>query len=225
MKAGTTTRIIKKSFIVFLGLLLFSTATARAEMMYVNDTLTITLRSGPGIEFRVISSLQTGDIVDLRETSGEWARIRLSDNREGWVLARYLSPQKPNYMLVESLAAQAESQKEKLGSLEKENSELTLENQNLSSTLERVEKNYASLKEGAEDYLDLKEEHQKMLIRLETLQTERDNLTAENNALKKAEHMQWFLIGFGVTMSVGLIGFILGRTRRRQKSDIGFSWK
>ena len=218
-----TKTILKKSIILLLSLLILSPAIARAELMYVMDTLAITMRSGPGIEFRVLASLKTGDKVDVLEQSGDWVMVRLSDDRKGWVLARYVSPEKPSYMLVEALTAQAQSRKEKLETLELENRELKKENQTLSSNLQRVEKNYSALKEGAQEYLALKGEHKKVLTMLEAFQIENDDLTAENNALKSAQNMQWFLIGFGVTISVGLLGFILGRFRRKPKSDISFS--
>jgi SH3 domain protein len=210
----------------FVFLLVFpSFAISQAETLYVSDTLVITVRSGPSIEHRVIASLETGDTVEILERSGDWLQVAIAGDRQGWVLARYLSKQTPNFITVEKLTAQNQEQRSRIAALKNENRELKKENNAVKGTLGKVEQDYATLKRGSKEYLYLKTEHQKVLDTLEKLETENRNLTIENNVLSDVRNIKWFLTGFGVTASAWLIGFILGRLRRKQKSDITFSWK
>ncbi len=214
-----------KYFFLFWLFVFGGVGIARAENMYVNDTLVITVRSGPGIQYRVIASLQTGDTVNVLEESGEWSRVSFSGDREGWVLSRYVSKEAPNFMAVENLTAQAKTNKERIDVLASENQDLKKENAALKTNVTSLEAKYSELRSGAREYLGLKKEHQKALNMLETLQAENKELAIENSVLKDVRNIKWFITGFGVTASAWLVGFILGRIRRKQKSDISFSWK
>jgi hypothetical protein len=58
---------------------------------YVNSDV-LNFRTGPGYGFPVLEILQKGDPLYLLETSWDnaWARARIRDGREGWVLIRLL---------------------------------------------------------------------------------------------------------------------------------------
>jgi len=71
----------------------------RAEIMYVSEISKITSRAGPGIEYKVISEIRTGQPVEITQQGRWWTRIRLSDGREGFVLSRFLTKKKPNTLV------------------------------------------------------------------------------------------------------------------------------
>lgn len=60
--------------------------TARVNFEFLN------VRSGPGINYDLVVRLAQNDTLTLlgRNDDSSWARIRLTDGREGWVFAQYL---------------------------------------------------------------------------------------------------------------------------------------
>lgn len=51
-----------------------------------------TLRAAPGFEAATVGGVSTGDIVRLSTAQEGWFRVRLADEREGWVPASRLTP-------------------------------------------------------------------------------------------------------------------------------------
>ncbi len=49
--------------------------TSWAQKAYVTDSLKITLRTGPSIENKIISMLDSGQPVEVLESIGEWSRV------------------------------------------------------------------------------------------------------------------------------------------------------
>jgi SH3 domain protein len=76
-----------------LAIALFATATAGAQDRYIDDVVMVPLREGAGMERRVIHpGIAGGTAVVLVQENKEtgWAFVRLRDNTEGWLPARYL---------------------------------------------------------------------------------------------------------------------------------------
>ncbi|MFQ4142275.1 SH3 domain-containing protein [Chlorogloeopsis sp. ULAP02] len=53
----------------------------------------LTIRSGPGTEYRSIFILRQGDRVEIVEQQGDWAKIIGELGGEGWVETVYISMQ------------------------------------------------------------------------------------------------------------------------------------
>ena len=47
--------------------------------MYITDRIEIQIRSGTGIEYRVLGRVKTGDRVEVLEGDRNWSKIKLSD--------------------------------------------------------------------------------------------------------------------------------------------------
>lgn len=56
---------------------------------YINSEK-LNLRKGPDTETKKLATLQAGDKVQFLETKGEWARIKTSDNVEGYIKSKYV---------------------------------------------------------------------------------------------------------------------------------------
>jgi len=80
---------------------------AQAEPMYVNDKLVVGVYSEMDSENGKVASLETGDAVEMLERQDKYFRVRLSDGREGWVKANYLSEQAPAIVRLKELQAAA----------------------------------------------------------------------------------------------------------------------
>ncbi|WP_281825698.1 SH3 domain-containing protein [Jannaschia rubra] len=72
--------------------LLLSPVGALAQTLYVKQTEEgyLNLRSGPGTVHDVLLRLSPGDRVDIEETLGIWAHVRLPSGQRGWVSSSYL---------------------------------------------------------------------------------------------------------------------------------------
>ncbi len=48
------------------------------------------IRSGPGYDYSVITTVQKGDKLIIMEQSGEWVKVRLGNGQEGWISSKVL---------------------------------------------------------------------------------------------------------------------------------------
>jgi SH3 domain protein len=210
---------IKVFFAVALALLL-GASVAMANTLYVTEEFEITMRTGPGVERKIIALIRSGQRVEEISTSEEWTEIRLPSNKTGWVLTRYLSPKEPCTMVKERLQSEYDQLVSEKTELETQNSDLEAENQRLEAqlastqaSLERVTGDFDSLKAESTDFLKLKTQFKKVTTELEETKSKADKFEDESSRLLRNQNIKWFLAGAGVL----LIGFIIGFSSRRQK--------
>lgn len=195
---------------------------AWAEKMYVTDTMEITLRTGPGLDHKIISMLPSGRPVERVDKGENWSQVQLEDGRTGWVLNRFISKNRPSSILLEELRVDHQKVAQQAAELLEENTRLKSENETLSAELDVCRKKASQLAASLEnlqndcsEYFTLKEQHQNCTARLQS-QTRSAKELAE--ALKKANEKRiyyWFLCGAGVLVLGFLIGLSVRRERRR----------
>ncbi len=191
-----------------------------AQTLYIKPTAEIPVRRGQGTDYRIVAVVEDGKPVELIEYSGDWARIRLSNNREGWLLKRYLSAKPPLDQQVEGLAAEKETLIEKATILEQQLAELTevhgQTEHNLSACIaERtdIRDQYEGLKNDTADVQLTKRSLAEARSEISEMQEQLSKLQIENSVLKKNETIVWFLAGAGVL----LFGWLLGRFTKSSK--------
>ena len=220
----------KFRFILFitLGLCLIG-QLSWADRAYVTDSFKITLRTGPSSENKVIAMPNSGEAVEVMDSRENWAQVRLLDRGqgtvEGWVLSRYLIDRLPWELQTNNLKAENDRIKEKLASIQSEQGEATMRGQKLSGELKTtsealkdLQSKYESLKQGASEYLTLKEEYDITRTKLETLQKTAKALTTENERLKSSQRNKWFATGAAVLLIGLFIGLVLGKREKKRKS-------
>jgi len=108
--------------IVFLGIVLtcFS-ANGLAESMYVTDTLKLTLRSGPSTEHKILSVVESGQLMEILEPGEDWTLVRITNGKEGYVLTRYLIPEPTHNVRLEQLQAKHKALMQQSATLLEEN--------------------------------------------------------------------------------------------------------
>ncbi len=112
------------SFLIVSGLLVIhNPGHAETAQAYVSN-LTITVRRGPGIDYKIIAFLNPGDEVDEIGRESGWARVRFGQNRTGWVLERYLTETPSPVSRKDELLARNESLKGTVSVLERSNASL-----------------------------------------------------------------------------------------------------
>ena len=67
---------------------------AHAETGWVDDQVRLNLRTGPGNQYRILASVETGDSVEILSRGDGWIEVR-AEGKSGWVPDGYLRPDPP----------------------------------------------------------------------------------------------------------------------------------
>ena len=167
---------------------------AVAQNWYVNVEIKSALRTGPGLERKILAFVSTGErVVEVLEENEEWSHVRLASGKEGWMPKRYLTTAKPDNLLLEELKAQHADLEVRAAQLEEENRQLKTQNEQMTSSL------------GSKT-------------------SAMDNLTRDFDALKKEadakrfqmrKYLVFFFSGAGILFIGILLGLVMKRQRRR----------
>jgi SH3 domain protein len=194
----------------------------RAEIMYVSEISKITSRAGPGIEYKVISEIRTGQPVEITQQGRWWTRIRLSDGREGFVLSRFLTKKKPNQLLLDELKEKYQTLKLKVKALREENKKQRDEKKRLlaeltgkKEILEQLTKSYETLMAESPRFIDLRENYRKKVSQLEDQTKNAEKYEEALSQFRRDQIFKWMLTGVGLLLMGFLIGMISNRQRRR----------
>jgi len=195
---------ISLSFLIFT-LLMIPATPASAEQYYVSQRMEITMRTGPGVSYKIMAMLPSGDGVNMVDYGKEWSKVQTADGKEGWVLSRYMTKEVPVNLMVKEL--------------QKKNSELSAmlaqvksENMALSGTKEKLlgkEKDYNDLKQRSANFLEIEQKYNDAVRQLE----EQKVFIEQCNSQSHKEILYSFSIGAGVL----IIGIILGISAKKQR--------
>jgi SH3 domain protein len=204
-----------------LLLCLFS-ASVYGETMYVSDILKLTLRTGPSIENKIISVLESGQMMEVVEFGDEWSRVRLPNGKEGWVLSRYLTSNETNNIKLQRLETKHKNLMIQSAELLEENNRLKEENKKFNTQfktnqeqLAKTQSDYEALKAEAAEFLTLKTNYERAASQLAEQTAKAKQLEEELSSLEMNTYIKWFLAGSGVLIVGFLIGFSTKRQRRR----------
>jgi hypothetical protein len=105
-----------------LALLLGAAAPrpVRAEELYVIEQLVVGLYSTPDVTGERITTVKSGDRVQVLERAGDQVRVRTEGGREGWIRAAYLQAAEPLRPQLAERTAEVARLKEDVSRLEKE---------------------------------------------------------------------------------------------------------
>ena len=229
-----------RRFVFFFCLFTLLSAPALAETGYVADELIITLRQGPGNQYKVLRTLKTGAPMEILEKGDAHFRVRIRSGEEGYVLKQYVSLQTPKPIVIANLESQLTSLKKKIDELEADRNDLKKENtdleqsskttegklsqqfaelqekyQQVSEKLESVNKDYTSLMSKSENLLGIIAERDQFAAENEKLSARADQLKIENTDLLRTGVIKWFLAGSGVLF----FGWILGKLSRKRRGS------
>ncbi len=206
--------------------LLITITTGFAENYYVTDDFEITLRSGPGTDRKILSLIDSGKALTLKEKGDDWSLVQTSTGKEGWVLNRYLTTKEPCAMVLERVRQDYDVMSAKFQDLKSNFDELNKEKKSTDTNLsqsrqerDELDVAYQKLKKESADYLNLKKRHQQMVSDLEAEKTRSAKLEEENMQMKRSRIIQWVLTGGGIM----LVGFFIGlfsSSRRKPRSSL-----
>ncbi|MDP7417082.1 MAG: TIGR04211 family SH3 domain-containing protein, partial [Desulfobacterales bacterium] len=200
--------------VTFIGICLFLFCSiSQAETLYISDFLRITMRTGPGIDHKIIEMIKSGQSVTVLEQGPEWTKILLPTGKEGWVLNRFLTPKPPSGLLLKKLEEKHAELSLQITTLIDENKRLRNENQRLdaelktsSRNLKKVTDSYQKLKSGSAEYLDVKSRYEMMVVQLDQQKKRAQDIEKELESIRFHKNIRWFLSGAVVL----IIGFLIG---------------
>ncbi len=184
---------IRRMIAVAAGMVLFLGTPALAAPLYVTDEVKLTVRSGPGLERKILAIIESGERVEMIEEGAEWSLVSLADGKQGWVLTRYLTEQVPDRVALMDL-------RDKHGSLMGEAKGLTEENRQLKSENQGLKERVQSLESQLQD----------LNAQYESLRS-----TADADKAEIRKYMIFFVSGAGILLVGILLGFLTRRPRRK----------
>jgi len=204
--------------------ILLLAATSWAENVYVSENIRLTVRKEPGNDKKIVSILASGDQVNVLQYGDEWSKIRLSDDKEGWVLSRFLSTQMPSSVALKALekkyadlVAQSGAPQEDVRRLKEENEKLAADQQNCNKQLQSLNDSYQELKNDSQEVVKLRADYEGALAKVSEQGKKIELLEAAVGKATFDQNFKWFLAGAGVLLAGFLIGFI---TRRKQSYSL-----
>ncbi|MDH5566161.1 MAG: TIGR04211 family SH3 domain-containing protein [Myxococcales bacterium] len=130
--------------------------SAPAETAWVKDELRLNLRTGPGVQYRIVGVVKTGDAVQILDRTEGWTQIRVGSLGDGWIPEGYLQGEAPAGVRLAQSEAQTSESREQLASLKSEVERLTQQNEEIAgrdagqrASLERLSRENFELRAGA----------------------------------------------------------------------------
>ncbi len=219
--------ILLLAFILFLqfNAILFSGTEVFAKTQYVKPSSEVVVRRGQGTDFKIIAMVRDGISVEFLEATEDYAKVRLANGKEGWMLKRFLSDEPPLKDIVVSLRTEKEEIKQREietnQKLKAISSTLTQTTVELDSTLaerDEIRANYLTLQQDTADVVQIKKNLQKTGQENKVLLQKLALMKQESENLKNDKALKWFLAGGGVLLIGIIIGRMTSRSRRRKPS-------
>ncbi|MFP5213326.1 MAG: TIGR04211 family SH3 domain-containing protein [Acidobacteriota bacterium] len=199
--------------------------SAWAVKAYIIDPKEASMRSGPGTQNRVILSIPSGTAVEVLK-GNDYTHIRYTlpdgQTKEGWVNSRSLGPRPPEEALTKELESENGALREKLAMTEKEKSDLTQKEKEITDKLAKLENAHEALKNGSANYIKLKDEYDAVKLSLAQSQENIQTLIQENQNLRAFQNLKWFAIGSIVLFLGWFIGWITGKRQKKRRSTYFF---
>jgi len=218
---------LHRSLLTALALLLISTISAEAETRYIIDQLVVTVRSNKTSNYETLTTLITASPVQILEEDKRFVKVRTEKGIEGYILKQYVTKQTPKSIQLAQLQRQKASLEDQLkkqhlefqetaGLATSSQTKIAQLNSELKQTTQRLEdvsKDYANLKQKAENVINLTNERD--LLQEENSQMAGDLkvLQEENESFHRSNMIQWFLAGGGVFFA----GWLAGKVSRKKR--------
>ncbi|MEE9278681.1 MAG: TIGR04211 family SH3 domain-containing protein [Myxococcota bacterium] len=65
------------------------------ERAYIRDEIRVNMRAGPGLQFRILRVLTSGDVVRRLAERDDWLQVRIPGGPDGWIESGYVTTELP----------------------------------------------------------------------------------------------------------------------------------
>lgn len=200
--------------------ILIPAGAASAVMAYTTDTQELVLRATPSTSGKILLTVPPSSGVELVNPNS-YTKVRYQkpdgEMQEGWIASRFLYQRAPGSSATRELESENETLKAQLGEVEKEKTELSQKERELTDKLTKLNAAYEVLKDGSANYLKLKSENDSAKASLTSAQADIQTLVQENENLKLSHNIRWFVAGAIVLLSGWFIGWATGRWRKKRR--------
>lgn len=191
-----------------------------AETKYVSEIRKITLRTGPGTEYKISAIIPSGRALETLEENEEWTKVRISNGKEGWVLNQFLQADIPSNLALAELQKKYQATVESTSNLAAENERLKARESTLESalsstrdTLAQLEADHKKLKKESANFIALQSKYKAASELLAKTKERADKFEQDYTILYNDKRIKWVLVGIGVLV----LGFIVGYSAKPQR--------
>lgn len=208
--------------------LMAAAASAHAKTVYVDDSLYAPIRSGEGIQYRILhSGVRSGTALELLETSDSgYSRVRTPDGIEGWINSRYITEtpiarqrlEQANRQLEQALG-QVSELKEKLAEVTRERDELRNSEEALQARAGKLSEELSDIREVASDSINLDRRNSELREENQKLRNELEVLTAEKERLEAKKESDFMLLGAALVLLGVILALVVPLLKPTRKTD------
>ncbi len=105
---------------------------SHAERAWIKDELRLNIRTGPGLKYRILGVLATGDSVEVLSRTEGWTKVRAPGGMDGWIPEGYLQAETPARIRLERHEAETAELRTRFEKLSAEVVDLRSRNEQLS---------------------------------------------------------------------------------------------
>ncbi len=214
-----------------LFILICGSTQAQAETRYVTDQFKIMMRSGEGVQHKIIKALPSGTALSLIERHAKTGYSKVS-TKDGGAIGYVLTRQLMNLPSARSRLAAAEGKlkiaqkepeqlKNRLATAHSKLKKLSTDFSQLQKIKNRTAKELTTIRNTAADAIRMSEERIELRKNVANLTHQLEDLKQKNRDLSNQNTRNWFLIGAAVIIAGILIGLILPRLHIQRRRD---SW-
>ncbi len=192
---------------------------------FVTDQLEITLRTGPGVDYRIASMLRAGTRLEVIEKRKGWSHVKVSGDREGWIITRFITtdaPKGPQLVRAQKKLGDANAKistlTSQLAETQKSLSTALKEAEATAGKLDSVDKEFVKWKKVNEGVISLTSDHEGLKTQSIKDAEALSSLTMENRQLKARKNVYWFISG-AIILLVGLgLGYLYIKSKQSYQS-------
>ena len=206
--------------VLCLGFFFLGPIPLWAKPMYITDRIEVGVRSGTGIEQRIIGMVKSGDQVEWLEGDKNWSKIMMADKTVGWIATRFLVDQvKPSSLPNPILQEELKGLKEKNQILSRENEQLGQDKRKLSEEVKRLGLALEQEKSAqpTAELTGLKTKNEELIKEIVQYKKQIADSNPKGTNLPTEDKLKWFFAG-SVVLCLGIIlGWLFNRSRRKPK--------
>ena len=216
--------------LLIIVLLLGIACSAWCDTVYVRDVIYVPLRTGKGVQFRIIEDAMVSGtkLNEIRQEEDErgvtWAFVETAKGNQGWLEAQYVQAEpvaKDRLAAAEQQLTQLRTQQQGAGgqiaNLESRNAELNEQLRAARDQIDSLSSELDNLKRVSADAINLDRRNQGLIEERETLKTRVDVLENLNQKLSDDARQTWFLYG-AIAVGLGcLLTLIVQKVRIKRR--------
>ena len=188
----------------------FSLSSHADETRYVSDELSTYVHSGPGNQYRIVGSLNSGTAVTVisRNTATGYVQIKDDKDRTVWLPENQLNTKPSMRIRIPQMEKEIQTLRDRLANIDQSWNQRTIDMQNKVS--------------NSDDIINgLKKENEQMKTKLAVAEKKLDFANQQLDDRQRDIILQWFMYGGGVAGAGLILGLILPHLipRRRKRND------